>query len=133
MLTAASGLGNAYTRLDTPSQLFTTGYGQVLLIKTASIVVLGVIGWIMRDRIIATLGTASRARVFARIAGLELAVMASPSASASRWRSSPIPAGRGRTALLRRVPARLPVSRRRRRSPRSLGGFHLEPLFLTAS
>ena len=76
VLVAASGFANAYTRLDNAGQLLTTGYGQVVLAKTALVLVLAVFGWIMRQRIIGTLGRSSRASVFARIAGLELVVMA---------------------------------------------------------
>lgn len=75
VLVAASGLANAYTRLDNVGQLLTTGYGQVVLTKTALVLGLGAIGWVMRRRVIGTLGRASRAGVFARIAGLELLVM----------------------------------------------------------
>ncbi len=76
LLLAASGAANAYTRLDNAGQLFTTGYGQVLITKTLLIVALGVLGWVIRGRIIGTLDRTSRAVVFARIAGLELLVMA---------------------------------------------------------
>lgn len=76
VLVAASGFANAYTRLDNAGQLLSTGYGQIVIVKTLLVVTLGLIGWVMRQRIIATLGQTSRAAVFARIAGLELLVMA---------------------------------------------------------
>ncbi|MDP2013301.1 MAG: cytochrome c oxidase assembly protein [Actinomycetota bacterium] len=74
VLVAASGLGNAYTRLDTVNQLFTTGYGQVIIFKLLLLVALGVIAWVMRQRVINSL-TSSRVAVFARVAGLELFTM----------------------------------------------------------
>jgi cytochrome c oxidase assembly factor CtaG/uncharacterized membrane protein len=76
LLLAASGAANAYTRLDTADQLFTTGYGQLVLAKVLLIVALGVLGWIIRSRIIGTLGSSSRWGAFARVAGVELLIMA---------------------------------------------------------
>ena len=76
ILLAISGVANGYTRLETPDQILTTGYGQLLLTKAMLLIGLGAIAWIIRTRVIGTLGTSSRASVFARIAGLELAVMA---------------------------------------------------------
>ena len=74
-LLAVSGLANGYTRLETPDQILTTGYGQLLLTKFWLLIGLGALAWIIRTRVIGTLGTSSRASVFARIAGLELTVM----------------------------------------------------------
>jgi len=74
VLVAISGVGNAYTRLDTFNQLFTTGYGQVIIAKLVILVALGVIAWVMRERVINSL-TTSRVVVFARVAGLELLTM----------------------------------------------------------
>ncbi|CAB4918914.1 MAG: copper resistance protein CopD [Actinobacteria bacterium] len=75
ILLAASGFASGYTRLETPDQILNTGYGQLLLTKSLLLVGLGALAWIIRTRIIGTLGTSSRASVFARIAGLELTVM----------------------------------------------------------
>ena len=74
-LLAVSGLANGYTRLETPDQILTTGYGQLLLTKVLLLIGLGALAWIIRTRVISTLGNSSRASVFARIAGLELTVM----------------------------------------------------------
>ncbi|MDO9485702.1 MAG: cytochrome c oxidase assembly protein [Actinomycetota bacterium] len=74
VLVAVSGVANAYTRLDTINQLFSTGYGQVILFKLFLLVTLGVIAWLMRQRVINSI-TASRVSVFARIAALELITM----------------------------------------------------------
>jgi cytochrome c oxidase assembly factor CtaG len=75
ILLAMSGLANGYTRLESAAQIITTGYGQILLAKMMLLATLGAFAWIMRKRVINTLGTSSRASVFARIAGLELTVM----------------------------------------------------------
>ena len=75
ILLGVSGIANGYTRLETPDQLLTTGYGQLLVTKTLLIIGLGALAWIIRTRVVSTLGTSSRASVFARIAGLELTVM----------------------------------------------------------
>ncbi len=132
ILLAASGFANAYTRLDSPSQVLTTGYGQVLLAKTLLILGLGALGWIMRARVIRTLGTSSRGAVFARIAGLELLVMSVAVGLGVALASSPPP----------RVEVLLPTY-----GESLLGfpypppptvatvalGFQLDPLFLTLS
>lgn len=76
VLVAVSGFANAYTRLDNGGQLVTTGYGIVVLAKTALVVGLGALGWVMRRRVIPTLDNASRASTFVRTAGVELVVMA---------------------------------------------------------
>ena len=128
VLLAVSGVANAYTRLETLDQILTTGYGQLVLIKTALIAVLGVIALLIRRRISSTTGTRSGRSVFARIAGLELTVMA-------------ISLGIG-VALSQSAPPRLTVelptygeSLLGYRYPESptvtsvLGGFHLEPFF----
>lgn len=75
-LLAVSGVANAYTRLDTITELITTGYGQVVLAKALIIICLGAMGWVMRDRLVAKVGKSGGVSLFARIAGLELAIMA---------------------------------------------------------
>lgn len=89
VLLAVSGIGNAYTRLDSAAQLLTTGYGLVVLAKAGLIVVLGVIGWLIRQRIAAR--SVSRGAVFARLAGLELGIMAIAVGLGVALASSPIP------------------------------------------
>lgn len=91
ILLAVSGIANAYTRLDNAGQLLTTGYGQVVLMKAGLIIGLGVLGWIMRSRVISTLGRTSRGGVFARIAGIELIVMAAAVGLGVALASSPTP------------------------------------------
>ena len=130
VLLAVSGMANAYTRLETLDQILNTGYGQLVIIKTALIVVLGVIAVLIRRRIASTTGTKSGRSIFARIAGLELTVMA-------------IALGLG-VALSQSAPPRLTVELpsygeallgyRYPESPTAasvLGGFRLEPFFFT--
>ena len=74
VLVAVSGMANAYTRLDTVNQLFSTGYGQVIVFKLFILVTLGVIALVMRERITNSL-TTSRIAVFVRVAALELLTM----------------------------------------------------------
>jgi len=76
ILLAVSGLANAYTRVDGIGQLLTTGYGQVTLTKVWLLIALGVIGFVLRKRVIPHLGTQSRVRSFVRVAGVELTIMA---------------------------------------------------------
>jgi putative copper resistance protein D len=89
VLLAASGIGNAYTRLENGGQLLTTGYGQVVLAKAGLIVALGVIGALVRRRIAER--SVSRGGVFARLAGLELGIMAIAVGLGVALASSPIP------------------------------------------
>jgi len=91
LLLAASGVANAYTRLDNAGQLVTTGYGQMLLLKAGLIVTLGILGWLMRARVTSTLGRSSRASVFARVAGIELLVMVTAVGLGVALASSPTP------------------------------------------
>ncbi len=76
LIVLLSGLANGYSRLESAAQLVTTGYGQVVLGKAALLIGLAVLAWMMRERLIATLGSVSSRAVFARIAGLELTLMA---------------------------------------------------------
>ena len=132
VLLAASGAANAYTRLDNPGQLFTTGYGQVTIAKVTLILGLGVIGWIMRSRVLPTLNRSSRIGAFARVASIELLIMAAAIGLGVALASSPPPRievpldSYGESLLGYAYPP-----------PPSIatvgGGFYLEPLFLTAS
>ena len=131
VLLAASGAANAYTRLDAPSQLFTTGYGQLLITKTLLVVALGAFGWIIRRRIINGPMT-SRIGAFARIAGLDLLVMAVAIGLGVALASSAPPRVEvllptfGESLLGFPYPA----------APTAANvalGFRLDPLFLTAS
>jgi putative copper export protein len=50
---AVSGVVNGYVRLETPQQLLTTGYGQLLIAKAALLIVIGIVGWRIKLRLAA--------------------------------------------------------------------------------
>ena len=91
VLLAVSGLANAYTRLDDPTQLVTTGYGQVILMKVGLIIGLAVIGFVMRTRITRSLSSVGRVSAFARVAGIELTIMAMAVGLGVALATSPFP------------------------------------------
>jgi len=91
VLLAVSGLANAYTRVDGIGQLLSTGYGQVTLMKVWLLVALGVIGYILRKRVIPGLSSASRVKSFVRVAGIELTIMAIAIGLGVSLASSPYP------------------------------------------
>lgn len=47
---AVSGVVNGYVRLETPQQLLTTGYGQLLIAKAALLIGIGIVGWRIKLR-----------------------------------------------------------------------------------
>ncbi len=77
VLLAVSGLSNAYTRLNSIDELFTNGYGQVILIKITLIMVLGFFGYLLRRRVIPTLSEPGAGKRFIQVAVVELMIMAS--------------------------------------------------------
>ncbi len=91
VLLAVSGLANAYTRLDGPAQLLTTGYGQVTLMKAGLIIGLAAIGFVMRSRITPSLDSVGRVNAFARVAGIELTIMAMAVGLGVALATSPFP------------------------------------------
>ena len=132
VLLAASGLANAYTRVDGLNQLLTTGYGQVTMMKVWLLVGLGVIGFVLRKRIIPSLGTASRVRAFARVAAIELTIMAIAIGLGVSLASSPYPREEqllpsyGETLLGFPYPPAPTIDS-------VVLGFKFDPLFFTAS
>jgi len=90
-LVALSGLGNAYSRLDYAQQLVTTSYGQLVIVKTSLIVALAIIGWVIRRSVASRLGDKSGVRAFARVAGIELIIMALAVGLGVALSQSPIP------------------------------------------
>jgi cytochrome c oxidase assembly factor CtaG/putative copper export protein len=74
-LVALTGVQQAWIRLGGLGGL-TTAYGVIVLLKSAALVALGVIGWLHRRGIATRLSTApGDGRAFARLAVVELAVM----------------------------------------------------------
>ena len=132
VLLAASGLANAYTRLDGLGQFFTTGYGNVILIKIGLIVGLAFLGLQMRRRILPTLDTASRTRAFVRVAVSELVIMATAIGLGVSLASSPYP--REEEILPSYGESLLGFAYPPPPSIESVAlGFRVDPLFFTAS
>ncbi len=97
-----SGLTNAVTRLGTVSALINTSYGVLVLVKASALVALGAIGWVHRrrtvpafaERLAAASGTdvgRVARRTFARVAAVELSVMAATVAVAVALSRTPTP------------------------------------------
>jgi cytochrome c oxidase assembly factor CtaG/putative copper export protein len=76
VITVGSGIANAWIRLASPTQLFTTGYGQLVVLKTTLAAVLGWFGWWHRRRTMPELAGPRRATAVVRLAGVEVLVMA---------------------------------------------------------
>ena len=73
---AASGIVSAWLRIGSFDALFGTGYGRLVVLKTAAIVGLGIFGALQRVRLIPRIADAERgARAFAWFVIAELAVM----------------------------------------------------------
>lgn len=98
-----SGVANAATRLIQPGQLVTTGYGAIVLGKTAAYLLLGFLALGQRRRILprlaAAAGSAATAsarngarRAFARLAAAEIVLMAATVGLAVALSRTPTPA-----------------------------------------
>ena len=74
-IVALGGVVSAAVRLVSVTDLFTTTYGRVLMLKVALLVVLGVLGARHRRRTLPAVAEGSRG-AFVRLASVELAVMA---------------------------------------------------------
>ena len=71
---AASGVVSAWLRIGSLENLFGTGYGQLVMLKTAALVILGVFGALQRTRLISKLAAGAE-RAFTWFVVSELAVM----------------------------------------------------------
>jgi putative copper resistance protein D len=79
VVVAISGVGNAYTRLEYPAQLWETGYGQMVLTKFVAILCIGAIAMLLR-RILDRRPAGSKDRGYersqlARVAVVELTIL----------------------------------------------------------
>ena len=132
ILVAFSGLANAYTRLNSPVELLTTGYGQVIVMKMTLIIGLGVIGYFLRKRVIPQLDHMSRSMVFARTALTELIIMVMAMSLGVALAASPYPRTEFELLSLGESLLGYPYP-----EPPTLErvafGFQLEPLFLIGS
>lgn len=132
VLLAFSGLANAYTRLNSVGELFTTGYGQAVIMKVTLILALGVMGYVMRTRVQPQLDKLSRAGVFVRTGLTELIIMMMALGMGVALATSPYPRTEvelpsyGESLLGFAYPDPPTVER-------IAFGFKLEPLFLVGS
>ncbi|GLU46172.1 cytochrome c oxidase assembly protein [Nocardiopsis ansamitocini] len=70
-----SGLASAAGRLYTPTELFTTSYGLIMLAKIMLFAVAGFIGWLHRRHIVANLTETSGRAGFTRLAVVEVLLL----------------------------------------------------------
>lgn len=75
-LLLVSGIANAYARLAEPADLYLTGYGRLVLIKSLLLLVLIVSGYMMRQRIIPSITDEGSRTGFVKLAVGEIAIMA---------------------------------------------------------
>ncbi|MET9248207.1 cytochrome c oxidase assembly protein [Nonomuraea sp. NPDC003709] len=92
---AVSGVASAWVRLSAPSDLWQSSYGQLLLAKTAALVLLGLFGWTHRRRTVAGIADRSVRRTFVRLATGEVIVMAAAVGLAIGLSRTPPPPGGG--------------------------------------
>ncbi|MBB5776872.1 cytochrome c oxidase assembly protein [Nonomuraea jabiensis] len=92
---AVSGVASAWVRLSAPSDLWQSAYGQLLLAKTAALVLLGLFGWTHRRRTVAGIADRSVRRTFVRLATGEVIVMAAAVGLAIGLSRTPPPPGGG--------------------------------------
>lgn len=76
VLLAASGVLNAYVRLAEPSDLFTSGYGRLVVAKTVLLIAVIAVAIYLRRRLLPTISAANRALPFLRVVLIEAAIMA---------------------------------------------------------
>ncbi|MGH3359305.1 MAG: copper resistance D family protein, partial [Nocardioidaceae bacterium] len=88
---ALSGVVNASVRVERLSQLFTTGYGNLVLAKAAAIGALGAFGLMQRRRAIPRLRSDGAGRVFVGLAAVEILVMSATVALAVALSRTPPP------------------------------------------
>jgi cytochrome c oxidase assembly factor CtaG/putative copper export protein len=89
-----SGVVSAAIRLSAPSQLWTTGYGQLIAAKAVLFVILGIMGRWHRTTTLAEID-AGRPRAFIRLATSEVLVMAATIGVAVALSRTPPPPGTG--------------------------------------
>ncbi|TDC07606.1 hypothetical protein E1267_12910 [Nonomuraea longispora] len=90
---AFSGLVGGWVRLETPSGLWQSSYGLLLLGKVAVLAVLGWFGWSHRRRTVMGVTDRGVRRTFVRLAAGEVAVMAAAMGLAVGLSRTPPPAG----------------------------------------
>ncbi|GAA4889837.1 cytochrome c oxidase assembly protein [Streptomonospora salina] len=94
----AGGVASAASRMYTVADVFTTAYGWIVVAKTALFLVLGLIGWMHRRRTVPRIAETGGRRLFVRLAGVEIAVMAATMGiAAALSRTAPPPQEGGTT------------------------------------
>jgi putative copper resistance protein D len=125
-----SGVANAWARLPSLGELTGSSYGRLVLVKAAALVALGTVGWLHRGRTLPALA-AGRRTAFARLAAVEVLVMAATIGVAVGLSRTPTAGGgpaTDRTTELLGYPMPGPIS------PQGLlGDWLLEPLYATAA
>ncbi len=86
---ALTGVGNAYTRMDTVSDLWNSGYGRLVFIKTAILLVLMALAAVVRRRLAPRLG--EQRRLVAGLVAMELALLAVAGGLAVALTQTPYP------------------------------------------
>ncbi|MBX9388196.1 cytochrome c oxidase assembly protein [Streptomonospora nanhaiensis] len=88
---AVGGVASAVSRLYEPAQLFTTSYGLLILVKIALFAVLGAVGYVHRRATVPRITETAGRRLFARLAGVEIVVMAAAMALGAALSRTPPP------------------------------------------
>ncbi len=102
---ALSGFGNAWVRITYVSDLWTTEYGRLVLLKAVLLVTLGLAGYLHRRRTLIALSASDHRRPLIRLAAVEVAIMAATigvAAALSRT-ATPPPSGVAPTNLNQEV------------------------------
>jgi len=85
------GVASALSRLYSVADLVTTSYGLLIVVKAVLFVGLGAIGWLHRRRTVPRIAEAGGRRLFARLAGVEIAVMSATMGIAAALSRTPPP------------------------------------------
>jgi putative copper resistance protein D len=130
LVVGASGVVNATIRVQSWGELFGTGYGRIVMLKFAALVLLGCIGWWHRRRTLPALASGVRG-AFVRLAAVEVVVFAATIGLATALSRTP-PAGTpeelNRTGALLGFPMPGPLT-----AKALVVDWLPEPLFVTAS
>lgn len=91
IVVAASGVANAMLRIGSADKLFTTPYGQLVLIKVAAMVILGAFGFWQRGYLIKRMAGAAAQKAFWWFIAIELAIMGAAAGIAAGLARTPTP------------------------------------------
>ena len=78
VVVAISGIGNAFAQMNTPAELVSTRYGNLVILKAALLIAASVLGFLARRRVLSgvrIVGRVGRA-AFVKLMGVETAVLA---------------------------------------------------------